>query len=62
MYNWSGNKAKINKKTKAYRLWHLEQLINFGLNGEKINLKDLKKYWNELNIDNNKRRFLQLFL
>lgn len=44
MFNWSGDLTKADKKSRDYRIWKLEQLINFGLNGEKISEKEVKKY------------------
>lgn len=62
MYNWSIDEEKIKKDKKAYRKWKLEQLINFGLNGEKIRLDDLRKNFDQLVIDPHRRALLQLFL
>jgi hypothetical protein len=55
MYNWSTDTKKLSKNTEKYSIWKLEQLINFGLNGEKLNLKELRKYFNKLNIDSEKK-------
>ena len=44
MYNWSTNEEKFKKENpKAYKLWRLEQLINYGLDGEKLD-QDLRKF------------------
>lgn len=51
MYNWSVDEKKLKKHKEQYIIWKLEQLINYGLNGEKISEKLLKKYWNKLNTD-----------
>lgn len=63
MYNWSVDE-KILKRTdpERYEKWRLEQLVNFGLNGEKINEAKLRKYWNELHLDPLRKRYLELIL
>jgi hypothetical protein len=43
-------------------IWRLEQLINFGLNGRRLEKKQLKKYWNRLNIDPSRRAYLKMLL
>jgi len=62
MYNWSVDTKELEKDREKFTLWKLEQLINFGLNGEKISEEKLKKYWEELKIDPDRRRFLKLLL
>jgi len=59
MYNWNVDTSKSNKKSSSYRIWRLEQLINFGLNGEKISLSEIKKYWPKLDLDPARKTFLQ---
>ena len=49
MYNWSVDEKKFKKDNpKKYRLWRLEQLVNYGLGGEKLSLKAVKKNWQVL--------------
>lgn len=62
MYNWNTNTSALKKDPEKYTIWKLEQLINYGLNGEKINEKDLKKYWNKLTLDQKRRRVLSFWL
>lgn len=62
MYNWSTDENLIKRDPKKYAIWKLEQMINFGLNGQKIPARDLKKYWPQLNIDPARRRFLEIIL
>lgn len=62
VYNWSVDIKKLQKDTKLYHVWKLEQLINFGLGGEKINSKFLKKYWSKLSLDPYRKQFMQLLL
>ncbi len=46
MYNWSTDEKKFKKDYPAdYKVWRLLQLINYGLDGEKLNLKFLKSNW-----------------
>ena len=62
MKNWSTNTKELEKNPATFAIWKMEQLINFGLDGEKIKIGDLKKYWNVLKIDPSKKKFLSLFL
>lgn len=62
MYNWSSDLSKVNKNSKDYKIWKLEQLINYGLNGEKLSEKQVKKYWKYLNIDPDKKRTLKYLI
>jgi hypothetical protein len=62
MYNWSIDEEKIKKNKKEYAIWRLEQMVNFGLGGEKLKKKELKKHWADLKIDPYRKRFLQLLL
>jgi hypothetical protein len=48
MYNWSTDEENLKKYPREHQKWRLLQLINFGLDGEKIDLKMLKKYWQEI--------------
>ncbi|MBI2041511.1 MAG: hypothetical protein HYT20_00645 [Candidatus Nealsonbacteria bacterium] len=62
MYNWAVDENKIKKHKRKYAIWKLEQMVNFGLNGEKINGRDLKKLWEKLKIDPARKRFLEILL
>ena len=50
------------KDSEEYAIWHLEQTINFGLNGEKLSETELRKYWTRLSLDPHRRAFLELLL
>ena len=53
------------KKSKRGRLLLLERQINYGVyrkDKEKIDLKKVKRHWNELNIDPDRRRLLRLLI
>lgn len=62
MYNWSVDENKLKNNKEKYTIWKLEQMVNFGLNGKKLNGKELKKYWNKLQLDPARKRFLELLL
>lgn len=62
MHNWTVDTKVLKKDKKQYAIWKLEQLVNFGLNGEKLNKKELKKYWSYLKLDPKKKRYLSLVL
>ena len=63
MYNWSTDTKELEKTPEKYAIWRLEQLINFGLNGEKISEKTLRQYWNKLSgLDPARKDFLELLL
>lgn len=65
MYNWSVDEEKFKKEDpKGYKLWRLTQLINYGLDGEKLNREEVKKAWPEIEnqIDPEERRLLEFLL
>lgn len=62
MYNWQTDLKKLKKYPNKYQVWHLEQLINFGLNGEKISIKELKRHWGKLELDPKRRQLLEFWL
>ena len=62
MYNWSTDTAKLKKYPEKYAVWRLEQLINYGLDGEKLDKKELIKYFPVLNIDPAKKAYLKFIL
>jgi len=62
MYNWSTDEKQLKKQPEKHIVWKLEQMVNFGLGGEKIKAVQLKKYWPQLKIDPARRKFLELIL
>ncbi|PJA41258.1 hypothetical protein CO178_00610 [candidate division WWE3 bacterium CG_4_9_14_3_um_filter_34_6] len=62
MKNWSTNTKRLKKNLNDYAIWKLEQKINFGLDGEKLPEKDLRKYFNGLSVDPLKKLFLKQLL
>jgi len=59
MYNWNTDTTELKKNKEKYTIWQLEQLINFGLNGQKIQTDLLKKYWYKLDLDPRRREVLK---
>jgi len=65
MYNWSTDEKYLKKFPEEYKKWRLLQLINYGLDGEKLNLMELKKYWSEISeeiVDENIKYYIQKFI
>lgn len=62
MKNWSTDIVELQKDKEKFCTWRLEQLINFGLGEEKIDLDELRTYWDVVQIDPFKRKFLSLFI
>lgn len=62
MKNWSTDTKRLQENPKEYACWKLEQMINFGLDGEKLPEKELRLYFNEVSIDPLKRAFLKELL
>lgn len=48
MYNWSTDEEYLKQFPDEYERWRLLQLINYGLDGEKLDLKKLRKYWGKI--------------
>ena len=62
MNNWTVDVKQLKKHKKQYTIWHLEQMVNFGLGKKKINKKQLKKNWSKLDLDIKKRKYLSFLL
>ena len=64
MHNWSVDVKRLKKHPKKYALWRLEQLINYGLDGEKLDKKEVKRLWPEIKdrIDPNTKAYLGYLL
>lgn len=62
MYNWNIDTKLLMKDRKQYAVWRLEQLVNFGLAGEKLKREQLRRYWKELYLDPGKKKYLKLLL
>ena len=62
MYNWSVDLKSLNRKKEAAIIWKLEQSINFGLNKRKLSRVLVKKYWDKLRLDPQRKKVLQFLL
>lgn len=65
MINWSTDEKKFKKLyPKQYRLWRLTQLINYGLDGEKLERGEVIKAWPKIkhDLDPYKKRALEFLL
>jgi hypothetical protein len=52
MLNWSTDEKKFKKEDpEGYRLWRLTQLINYGLDGEKLNRQEVIDAWPKIKGD-----------
>ena len=62
MKNWSVDTEQLKKNPERYAIWRIEQMANFGLDGEKFNRDELVRYWVRLTLDPARRKFLELIL
>ena len=65
MINWSTDEKKFKKKyPKEYKIWRIVQLINYGLDGEKLDIKEVKSNWNKIKdrLDPYKRRTIEYLI
>ena len=65
MINWSTDEVKFKKENpKEYKLWRLTQLINYGLDGEKLDKKEVIAAWPKINarLDPYKKRVLEYLI
>lgn len=56
--HWSVDEKELAKDTRAHTIWRLEQRINWGVGEDRIDTKELRAYWDEIDIDPAKRRAL----
>lgn len=65
MWNWSVDEKRFKKEDpQGYKLWRLTQLINYGLDGEKLDKKEVKKNWGKIkeHLDPHKITYLEFLL
>lgn len=63
MYNWSIDEKQFKEADpQGYEIWKLEQAINYGLGGEKISEKLVRKNWKKLFLDPETKKFLEFLL
>jgi len=63
MKNWNVDTSKFMSK-KSKRLWELSQLVNYGLDGKKLDLSEIKDNWLELksDLDPERARMLEYYI
>jgi hypothetical protein len=61
-YNWSTDESELKNNPERYEIWKLEQMCNYGLRGEKLSEKTLRKYFDRLTLDTDRRSLLYLWL
>lgn len=64
MYNWSTDTTKLKKHPEKYTAWKLTQLINYGLDDEKLDRVELIRFWPKIadKLDPYKKRALEYLL
>lgn len=65
MYNWSVDEEKFKKEDpEGYKLWRLTQLINYGLDGEKLERKEVEKAWPMIKdkLDREEQRLMEFLI
>lgn len=62
MYNWSVDEKELKKYPEQFVIWKLEQMVNWGLGGEKLSRNDLTTYWDRLFLDPVKKQYLTFLL
>jgi hypothetical protein len=65
MHNWSVDEKRFKKENpQEYKIWRLVQLINYGLDKEKLDKEEVKKAWPKIKekIDPNTRVYLEYLL
>jgi hypothetical protein len=62
MYNWNTVESTIAQDPKRHEQWRLEQAINYGLNGDRIDASTLRTHWDSLTLDPDRKRFMALIL
>lgn len=65
MLNWNTDEKKFKKRyPREYKLWRLTQLINYGLDGEKLDEKEIRVAWPKIKnrLDPDRRKVLEFFI
>jgi hypothetical protein len=65
MINWNTDELLLKKQfPKKYKIWRITQLINYGLEGEKIDKNFVILNWNEIKdkLDLHKRKTIEWLL
>ncbi len=50
MYNWSHIDEEAMKKQdpEKYKKWRIVQMLNFDMQGERLDREEVKRYWQEI--------------
>ncbi|MDA1079602.1 MAG: hypothetical protein O2840_02850 [bacterium] len=62
MRNWSVNTLQLDTNSAEGTKWRYEQLINFGLEGERLQRETVRTLLPTLQIDSAKKKLLQFLL
>lgn len=65
MINWNTDEKKFKKLyPEQYEQWRLAQMINYGLDGERLDEKELRLLWPKIKdrLNPDKRKVLEFFL
>jgi len=63
MHNWSVDEKLFKKlDPQGYKIWRIQQLINYGLDGEKLSRREVKKHWSKLYLDPDTKKYLEFLL
>lgn len=65
MFNWSTDEKKFRKESpEQYKLWRMIQLVNYGLDREKLDKEEIKKAWPKIKkrLDPYKKRLMEYYL
>ena len=60
--HWSVDEKSLSSDPHAHAIWRLEQRINWGIGEELIDTRELREYWDAIDIDAAKRKALALAL
>jgi hypothetical protein len=60
--HWSVDTTELQKDPDAHAIWTLEQAINFGIRDRQISRELLTKYWDRLDLDPVKKKYLAFLL
>ncbi len=65
MINWNADEEELKKNyPKEYRFWRMTQLINYGLDGEKLDEQEVRSAWPRIKaqLAPDKRKTLEFLL
>ena len=65
MINWNTDEKRLKKNhPEEYKLWRLTQLINYGLEGEKLDEEEVRAAWPKIKdrLDPDKQKVIEFFV